>query len=395
MGTVLKNKVIYILILVFFFVTTDNFTTNKFINVIFDAGKLLCYSSILMIYFVNCIKKRSLYLTKELSLIFLYVATLLFTTLMGSHSDYYRLFFYYIPILAFIIFLDYSIRILPNYLFDYMLPMLEILVLINVITTVFYPEGIISSRIGFWGMKNAQLTYFMFTISLSMIDDYIVYKKIKQRTIGLVFLAFINFYLNTSLGSCIAIAVCLVLLLWEICTRSKFLIYRNLLILPIAFIPLQSFILYFARIYFGKGNSYLTRQYIWKLTMEQIKKSPIRGYGLVFSEYRNRIMNNIFANSAHNQVLEILYEGGILLLGVFIVIILQQYKILMRNKNELLAKCLSIALVSLYIGTMVEVQAHHILFFPTLILPVYYERLTQIERKSSRRIKFSWNTRKL
>ncbi|WP_343246856.1 O-antigen ligase family protein [Diplocloster hominis] len=67
-----------------------------------------------------------------------------------------------------------------------------------------------------------------------------------------------------------------------------------------------------------KSITFSGRTYIWTITMSNILKSPVWGYGVgaMVTRYTNSVLI-----SEHNQILHILVEGGIISLSVFLLLI--------------------------------------------------------------------------
>lgn len=78
----------------------------------------------------------------------------------------------------------------------------------------------------------------------------------------------------------------------------------------------------------NKDVTFTGRTVIWQLTIELIQESPIFGYGFSDGNARLAKMNYILkgAFNAHNQILEFLWEGGFILLILFIICIIASVK---------------------------------------------------------------------
>lgn len=393
---VVHSKGLFLIICIIFF-KPEYFSDIAVMDTIFDTGKVaVC---MILSFFLLCdgIRQRGFRLAKEVKLVYIYIFVLFLATIMGDNRDVYRFFYYYIPIMAFVLFLDYALHYEINHVIHYMLPVLKILVFINFIMTVLYPEGIVTANIGFLGMKNAQITIILFTIILSMVKDYLYEKKRSAETLLLIAISVVTFYLNSSTTSFIAMLILAAFILMIDITKSSMFNFRNMLILLSFFLVFQNLANYIIERYFGKVRSFGARQMLWMKTWNQITLKPIIGHGLTLSEYRNRVMNNDFANSAHNQIMEVLYEGGMILLFIFLSIVVLQYIMLMRHYKENLAKSFSTCMFALFVGMMAEVQAHHLLFFPLLLLPLYYEQICGEgirEVKKKRKVKIRWLSKK-
>ncbi len=95
------------------------------------------------------------------------------------------------------------------------------------------------------------------------------------------------------------------------------------------------------------------RIYLWKITISWIKKSWVTGYGWVDSNIRYG-MYRIVAH-AHNQLLEFIFQGGIIQLTLYLILIFYVAYLLNKNYDFRSVTILIFSLFSLYIMTTVEI----------------------------------------
>ncbi len=103
----------------------------------------------------------------------------------------------------------------------------------------------------------------------------------------------------------------------------------------------------------GKWNSFLLRAYLWKRMVKLICEAPILGHGIKDSVSREIEAGFNWAMHAHNMVLEILYQGGLINLFFWIVIIAVAGKVIWRKRDSIESKIIAIAwggVVYSYIG---------------------------------------------
>lgn len=89
-----------------------------------------------------------------------------------------------------------------------------------------------------------------------------------------------------------------------------------------------------------------------------LKQKPILGYGIEETKIRlEKYTNSNAINpvNAHDQLLEILYQGGVVLFLMFICIIKQSCEKLYKYKNNMLSKIISFAIFALLITMITEV----------------------------------------
>lgn len=100
-------------------------------------------------------------------------------------------------------------------------------------------------------------------------------------------------------------------------------------------------------------NLSTSRGRVWKITENWIRKSWIWGYGRVNNEIRYLMYGNV-AHS-HNQILEFLFQGGIILLGCYLLINVYVAQKLYKNRDTYLAQIFSACILALYIMISVEI----------------------------------------
>lgn len=118
----------------------------------------------------------------------------------------------------------------------------------------------------------------------------------------------------------------------------------------------------------GKGSSLTGRStVIWPLTIEKIKESPIIGNGVWNSDDRRKMYLNIPGDiHAHNQLLEIVFIGGICLLVLYILFIYYLHLKTRRLMNTMAARILCFNCFLVHIMVIVEVYLR-VLAFPLWI----------------------------
>lgn len=389
---IVKNKIIFSI--AFLFLLKPSYFSNIVIlDTVFDIGRILSCVTVLGAFVVEIIANKRVGVSKVTLLTFLYLFSLLVSTGLGLDKDYRRYILFYIPAISVVILLDYTLHYAIENLFGILFIWMQILVWTNFVTTVLHPNGILLRYMGFLGMKNAQITYIIFTILLSITLDFIQGKKSSLRTTLLLAISFMTFLINGSTGSMVSMGIlCFLMILIMLC-NMPIINYRNLLLVIFSFFPLQNMYYTYVIDNFMKKRSFMGRQAIWNATWNSIKQKMILGHGLNHSDYRDKLMANKFANSAHNQILEILYLGGIVLFAIYIIILFIQAKKLMKYKNRCFTQQIAVTMFAFLLDTMVEVQGHHELFFAIMIFPVFYENFVSYKSvyRKKRKVVFVLN----
>ena len=103
-----------------------------------------------------------------------------------------------------------------------------------------------------------------------------------------------------------------------------------------------------------KDLTFTNRTGIWDRTIAYINKSILFGSGLEPSTIRSTKNNFIYGINAHNFILEIMYQGGILALISFVAILISACKKLYKYKNNMVSKVVSFVIFVLFLMMITE-----------------------------------------
>ena len=111
-----------------------------------------------------------------------------------------------------------------------------------------------------------------------------------------------------------------------------------------------------------KNLTFTGRTYIWDKGLKFIKDRLIIGYGKEASSIRTQKFHNKFAVNCHNNILEELYQGGILLLIAYVYMLFVAFKRLFNYRKEKIAQLIGWFLFVLFIMSLMEVYTSCIIF---------------------------------
>ena len=117
-----------------------------------------------------------------------------------------------------------------------------------------------------------------------------------------------------------------------------------------------------------KNLNFTGRTNIWATTIELIKKNFLMGYGVQPSSIRVLIYKNINAVNSHNEFLEILYHGGIILGSIFFYIIFMVCKKLNTYKEHVVAKLGTILLFTYFVMMLMESYRYSLFMYLFIVL---------------------------
>lgn len=106
---------------------------------------------------------------------------------------------------------------------------------------------------------------------------------------------------------------------------------------------------------FGKDiSTVLSRTIAWQETIVQIVRNPLIGHGIVSSERAGNILGSVALTDAHNAVLNILWQGGIVALGLVAIVFINITKRTKYINNRNTAFFVSMILIAILVETLFE-----------------------------------------
>ena len=329
-----KSRLLWMLLFLAF-LKPGYFENVEWLDKLFDITRII---TVIVLGYYNFIYKRK----KSYLALFILAYSLipLSSTIINGGDVFSALVLCAISFGATMIF-DIVISEIPDLLFRTLLPVLEILIYINLLTIFIFPQGLylfiteqgwISDQCWILGLRNAQTLYLMLGCVVELLN-YITHKvKIKSiiRLITMYTVVWITIsVLNIGSGILGFIAFGILSLILVIIKKNKlrlnfvfvslFHIIMSLIITNMN--TLSSYAIFvFIR---GTGNTVFARSIIWSTVWDKIIQNPILGYGLQKSD-NMRWLTSIAAGAttAHNTFLDILFRGGVSTFIVFIAILL-------------------------------------------------------------------------
>ena len=213
------------------------------------------------------------------------------------------------------------------------------IITINLATIVLFPDGLYKdgnnpNPYHFLGHRNDQIEYI-----LPMFAMFFLSKTAKKSyTSHLVLLAALSMACVVSTWSMNSMLSILVLLLIvSIPTKTSISPIKAYITYAISFFAivvnhLQEKIGWIIETIMHKSLTFTGRQRIWDLSIEQITKSPIIGYGYEFGQIKYEKIKHI--NSCHNYILDFMYFGGIIMISYVIYILSLLSKSIVHDKQS-------------------------------------------------------------
>ena len=298
----------------------------------------------------------------------------------------------YSLIIVFILLVNYfenDVSSLLDILGDY----LFLLATVNFVCLILFPDGMyksatISSFRSNWflGYKGSFLFYLYPLYIISLLN--LIYSRRMAFSLTSVLLCLVELLLGGATSPFIASFIVGVLLL--LTKEKKGFIFKPtacvsiILILNVFLVNKLLLDLDFVRNFITgvlkKNLTFTGRNVIWNSTLIAICKKPLLGYGVTSLEIRLGMYGTL--QHAHNNLLEILYEGGIVWLVMFLLLMFFVCRNLERTIQLRSSRILSLSLFGLLIMSSTDPLTHQ---FDALnwLLIVLCCMSTQIEKQYS------------
>jgi len=234
---------------------------------------------------------------------------------------------------ALLLFSVISIALLFDYLFkknplvavNSILTSYEIYVYINLASIILFPEGLysqVSERVAtFLGHANTSIYFILPMLVFGYLFNHMSKKKHNFRMMLDICVSIITIGILRSATSTVEIMLFAIIIL--LCHKEKMrkhitvlnsFIISSILSLCVTILRIQEKFAAVINFLFQRSSDLTGRTMLWDYALLDITANPIIGHGI-------RDVHHLrFGVGTHNMLLEILYEGGIIALALFIVI---------------------------------------------------------------------------
>lgn len=372
----LVNVIIYFILLLPFFKPSYIGSEIPKLSTIYNIMQILAMTVIVCLY----LKRRKC--SKFFMGVCVFEAILLFSTIV-SGQEIIETIFDIVRTLSVCMILEYGITKDCKSLFRALLFIFEILLCINLFTILAFPKGMYIQYLTtnrnnwFLGNDNQHIKYILIGCCISLIYSIQFHNKILIRTIVLCAISAITVAIRLSATGVIGSIVFIVLLLYIFLLRNKARISAKflsivyiVLFLGIVIFRLQNLFAFIIVDILHKDITFTGRTHIWDFTFEYIKQKLLLGCGVESTQTRlikYADTHVIGAVNSHNQILETIYQGGIILLLVFVYIISLSIKKLEKNKKNICTKILICTTFALFVAMLTEVFNMQIIFILLLL----------------------------
>ncbi len=363
----IKLDILYYILLIFPFIKPNYIIHIDSLNKVYNAFQIINFIIILVVF----VKKSKINL--QLFLIIILQAILIFSTVINN-GEIIDVITNSIQIFAFSLIIEYLTQKNINLFFKAISIILIVLVVLNYITILIQPDGYLIGYLKKWlfGTKNNH-----FSIILpAIICSYIYFKFIKKcNSVIFKILLVVSIASVIFLQSATTLVAMFVLLLYfplkniikKINIKNFFVIYCIIFFVIIVF-QLQNIFSFFIEDVLNKDVTFTGRTELWNTSLEFIKDKPLLGYGNENQDNRVVKFGKLSYIHCHNMILEILYQGGIILLIVFIIFLYNVIKKISITQNNDLKSLGLWTLIVYSIALFTEVYSFEVLLWMLLVL---------------------------
>lgn len=351
------KMLLYIFLLIPFFQIEYLTITYPVFSSIYKILLLFSEISIILLYLKgNKLSKITLYVT-------IFELVLIFASILNS-SEVSTQINVAIKLISLTCLIDYGVKNDTKNFINAFLLLLEILIYSNFISILIYPDGMYDTHLQSYnwilGYDNSHIIYFITAFYISYINK-MLNKNQNFRFILLTIISMLSVFIRFSATSIVGYSLILLFMIFNKTLKNtkifniyNYLITNLILFFAIVIFRVQNLFSYLIVNILHKDLTFTNRTGIWDRTIAYINKSILFGYGLEPSTIRSTKNNFIYGINAHNFILEIMYQGGILALISFVAILISACKKLYKYKNNMVSKVVSFVIFVLFLMMITE-----------------------------------------
>ena len=353
-------KIIYYIFLIIPFIKPYYFTTLTSINTIYNLWQMFSALIIVVIYI-----RKEQKISKFNIYVMLMEVVLIISSLINN-ADITSAILNAVQTIAFCFLIDYGIKSDCRKFIKSLLFVLEVLVLANIFTIIFLDGKLTMNglKISLFGRKNGHFSVIFAMLICSITYSYINGDKLLLRTKIMLIISTISIALVNSSTGIIGMALIWVYVLFkEIIRRSKLATMKNYIIIyiilffGIIIFRIQNIFSFIIVDMLNKDLTFTGRTNIWDTAINLIKRKFLIGYGCQTQEMRTYMFNNYEAVHAHNMILDLLYQGGIVLFTLFSALLINIENKVRKFENTQLGCFFAWSLLIYLIVWLTEVYA--------------------------------------
>lgn len=314
-----------------------------------------------------------------------------------------------IKIFLSVLLLQYLYKFNPNKFFDITKGVLLFLVTINLLSMIIFPNGIIQiHQIAneyyqyyqpWWifGHKNNIFFWIMGLLMLSQIGIFNNINKKNYVNIFSIIIVFVSALVSKSSTTIICIILSCLLFIYSLVFKIRLNLKNKKLVSALCIFAYFafSFVLFnfndififkFISSMFGKDVTFTGRTDAWSSAITLFINRPLFGYGILSENQMRFMLGNYAFVNAHNTLLQLLINGGIILLlpyiSILFLLLLSILKISTTFKKQ--KYILFTSMIILMLASNFESYISNLMFWNTIAIIFYYTKYFQDNKNISR-----------
>lgn len=272
---------------------------------------------------------------------------------------------------------------------------LAVFIIINFLTLLIYPNGMYTTGVTnlatenwFLGFKNKHMIYFLPFTALNFI--LIKNGDLSKKNLFMIAVIASSAVFIKSSTTLVGLGIMMVIGFvpfirkhYKIFNIYTYFVAAIVMFIMIPLLRLQYLFYYFIVVILKKSIDLTYRTDLWDCAFSAIRMHPIVGWGEQVNEVKYALYHSQSIITAHNQILEYLYTGGIVLVVLYIII-----NLILANKIQKLEKSTIVQIASgmyiaLQVALMVEVYTDGIIYMIYFIL--FYIEYIVFDKNKERR----------
>lgn len=379
----------------FLYIATLSFVagSSAYIKTISQMGLIIDVIElfILSYCFFTLVKKREF--NQYDWLVFLFYILLGISTFCGS-KEYLSYIIYAVQGLSATIFIDYESKKDPYGLIKVFRNSLILMVFLNFIFLCIRPSGFYGNGATTYYLMGYRIAFTPFIVSavfFSVFYDWLRgNKKISTVSTSTILIGLITLLIQNVVTGIVTLSLSFLLLVifkkksklinfWTFLT-AYVVVFVAIVVFDIQYhIP---FLSYFLVDVLGKDLTFDNRTTIWRATITQFLKHPILGSGISGGGLiKVQFIYVTKTLSAHNQILNILYEGGILSFVAFLGMITRIAHIIGKYRNSYGVKIIACFVIGFFVIMFTEVQMTKAMIFIVFAIAANASQFISLERR--------------
>ena len=366
----------------------------SYIVLLYRGGALL--SSTLI--YLGCIIWHRIIPKKEIILFAVYWLIYIFSTLIHCPSNLVWVAYNSYTMFALVLFIFVRIQDKPMEILKSLTIIYVVFICLNWVLDIFFPNGLYTVSVTSYhtahllGDDNAIVYVALPGLVISTCYSIINNRKISWLCYFMMAITEITLIKVWSVSAMLVVGAFIILIIYVCKVKEinyKFLVFVLVLTIIMAFYGLSS--TWFQDVIvngFHKSITLSGRTIVWKGAFEMIKSRPLLGYGGYYQMGRFAV-NARRSYSAHTPYLQIIIDGGFMLLSVFIMIVWKSFSKMKIEKNNLVMYSLGIGATCMMINYITEqVVFFHLFIILSLMINIdYLPRVEKSNLKKSIRLK--------